>query len=84
MKTPSPRSDILTLPMHELIDKINNQEISSQELLELQLEQISKHNPSINSVVTIQEERAQNKAIEADNALQKGRAWDHCMAYQLP
>ena len=68
MKTPSPRSDILTLPMHELIDKINNQEISSQELLELQLEQISKHNPSINSVVTIQEERAQNKAIEADNA----------------
>ena len=31
MKTPSPRSDILTLPMHELIDKINNQEISSEE-----------------------------------------------------
>ena len=74
MKTPSPRSDILTLPMHELIDKINNQEISSQELLELQLEHISKHNPSINSVVTIQEERAQNKAIEADNALQKGES----------
>ena len=74
MKTPSPRSDILTLPMHELINKINNQEILSQELLELQLEHISKHNPSINSVVTIQEERARNKAIEADNALQKGES----------
>ena len=74
MKTPSPRSAILTLPMHELINKINNQEISSQELLKLQLEHISKHNPSINSVVTIQEERARNKAIEADNALQKGES----------
>ena len=74
MKTPSPHSDILTLPMHKLIDKINNQEISSEELLELQLEHISKHNPSINSVVTIQEERARNKAIEADNALHKGES----------
>ena len=53
MKTPTPHSDILTLPMHHLIDKINNKEISSQELLEIQLEHISKHNPSINSVVTI-------------------------------
>ena len=34
MKTPSPRSDILTLPMHQLISKINNKEMSSQELLE--------------------------------------------------
>ena len=75
MKTPSPRSDILTLPMHELINKINNQEISSQELLELQLEQISKHNPSINSVVTIDEELALKKTIEADNALTKGESW---------
>ena len=53
MKTPTRHSDILTLPMHQLIDKINNKEISSQELLEIQLEHISKHNPSINSVVTI-------------------------------
>ena len=36
MKTPTPHSDILTLPMHHLIDKINNKEISSQELLEIQ------------------------------------------------
>ena len=48
MKTPTPHSDILTLPMHHLIDKINNKEISSQDLLEIQLEHISKHNPSIN------------------------------------
>ena len=41
MKTPTRHSDILTLPMHQLIDKINNKEISSQELLEIQLEHIS-------------------------------------------
>ena len=75
MKTPTRHSDILTLPMHQLIDKINNKEISSQELLEIQLEHISKHNPSINSVVTIDEELALKKTIEADNALTKGESW---------
>ena len=75
MKTPTRHSDILTLPMHQLIDKINNKEISSQELLEIQLEHISKHNPSINSVVTIDEELALKKTMEADNALTKGESW---------
>ena len=75
MKTTQPRNDILTLPMHVLISKIKNKEISSQELLELQLEHISKHDPSINSVVTINEEHARTKAMEADKALQQGEDW---------
>ena len=75
MKTPSPRSDILTLPMHQLISKINNKEISSQELLEIQLEHISEHNASINAVITINEDLALKKAIEADEAMQKGENW---------
>ena len=75
MKTPSPRSDILTLPMHQLISKINNKEISSQELLEIQLEHISEHNASINAVITINKDLARKKAIEADEAMQKGENW---------
>ena len=75
MKSTQPRNDILTLPMHILIGKIKNKEISSLELLELQLEHISKHDPSINSVVTINEEHARAKAMEADKALQKGEDW---------
>ena len=72
MKTTQPRNDILTLPMHVLVNKIKNKEISSQELLELQLEHISEYNPSINAVVTINEEHAHEKAMKADEALQKG------------
>ena len=75
MKSTQPRNDILTLPMHVLIGKIKNKEISSLELLELQLEHISKHDPSINSVVTINEEHARAKAMEADKALQQGEDW---------
>jgi len=75
MKSIPPRNDILTLPMHVLIGKIKNKEISSLELLELQLEHISKHDPSINSVVTINEEHARAKAMEADKALQQGEDW---------
>ena len=37
MKTSPRRNNILTLPMHQLISKINNKEVSSQELLEIQL-----------------------------------------------
>ena len=75
MKTTQPRNDILTLPMHVLVNKIKNKEISSQELLELQLEHISEYNPSINAVVTINEEHAHEKAMKADEALQKGEDW---------
>ena len=75
MKTTQPRNDILTLTMHALVNKIKNKEISSQELLELQLEHISEYNPSINAVVTINEEHAHEKAMKADEALQKGKDW---------
>ena len=75
MKTTQPRNDILTLPMHVLISKIKNKEISSQELLELQFEHIAEYNSSINAVITIDKERALTKAMEADKALQQGEDW---------
>ena len=75
MKTTQPRNDILTLPMHVLISKIKNKEISSQELLELQFEHIAEYNSSINAVITIDKERSRTKAMEADKALQQGEDW---------
>ena len=75
MKLTKPRDNILTLPANILVHKIKNKEISSQELLKIQLQHISEHNASINAVITINEDLALKKAIEADEAMQKGENW---------
>ena len=46
----------------ELVEKLKKKEISSLELLEAQLEQIEKENPKINAVVTLDADRAIEKA----------------------
>lgn len=55
----------------ELVEKLKKKEISSLELLEAQLEQIEKENPKINAVVTLDADRAIEKAKKADNTKNK-------------
>jgi amidase len=63
------------LSAHQLASDIREQKISSQEVMEAHLNQISKHNPSLNAIVTLDEVYARQRAIEADEALAHGEIW---------
>ena len=56
---------------NDLVKKIKSKEISSFELLNALLEQIEKVNPKINAVVSLDQERAIEKAKLADNTKNK-------------
>jgi amidase len=49
--------------------------ISSRELTEHVFARIRAHNPAINAFVTLIEEQAMQRAMEADAALAKGKVW---------
>jgi amidase len=49
--------------------------VSATEVLEAHLAQIATHNPALNAVVTLDEERAYARAREADAALARGEVW---------
>ena len=56
----------------ELANKICSREASSVDVLEAHLRQIREHNPALNAIVTIDEERALACAREADDAMARG------------
>ena len=56
-------------PAVELAAMLRAREISSRELLDLQLGRIDRLNPAINAVVTLDAERAREQAAEADRLL---------------
>jgi len=49
-----------------LAGALRRRELSSRELLEHFLARVEKHNPALNSVVTLDVERARARAAEAD------------------
>ena len=51
---------------HELVDLIKNKELSSVELLENLLKRVEQVNPDLNAVVTLDADRAMDKAKKAD------------------
>ncbi|HXX48437.1 MAG TPA: amidase, partial [Myxococcota bacterium] len=57
----------------ELAGMLRRRELSSRELLELQLARITKHGKALNAVVTLDEERARADAAAADDELARGR-----------
>ena len=59
----------------ELASLIREHHVSSQEILEAHLDQIATHNPSLNAIVTLDEEKACQRAKEADEALARGEIW---------
>jgi len=66
--------DVFT-PAHVLADAIRQREVSSVEIVDAYLAQISRHNPNLNAVVTLDEEGARKRARAADAALGRGEAW---------
>lgn len=60
---------------HVLVEAVRRRQVTSVELVELYLAQISLYNPRVNAVVTIDEEGARARAKEADAALARGEVW---------
>src|SRR5260370_38495428 len=76
-KTPGP-----TIATHgvcssppQLAAAIRTGQVSATEVLSGHLAQIAPHNPKLNAVITLDAERAGERAREADEALARGDDW---------
>ena len=56
----------------ELLAELRAKTISSSELLEHYLDRIERHNPDVNAVVTLDTDRARERAAQADDARARG------------
>jgi amidase len=56
-----------------MLDALQVRQISATELLEQHLERIARYNPTLNAIVTPNEEQARRRAAEADSAYEDGR-----------
>lgn len=68
-------SNLVFLPAHQLAKAIQSREVSATEVLEAHLDHIAEHNPKINAFITLNEEKARQRAKLADEALAKGEIW---------
>ena len=68
-------SDLVFLPAHTLAKGIRDRTFSSVEVLQAHLTQIKKHNAKLNAIVTLDDERAIQRAKAADEALASQECW---------
>jgi amidase len=59
----------------ELAASIRERRVSSVDVLNAYLDQIARNNARVNAVVTLDEERARQRARDADRALARGEIW---------
>jgi amidase len=67
--------ELTFLTASELASLIRQHSVSSQEVLAEHLRHIAAHNPSLNAIVTLDEEQACQRSQEADDALAHGEIW---------
>lgn len=68
-------NNIIYLSTTEIAEAIRSAQLSAEEIVKAHLDQIEKHNATINAVVTLDVEGALKRAKEADAALAKGDNW---------
>ena len=68
-------SDFVFRTATELAEIIREKTAPAVEVLEAHLQQIAKHNPALNAIVTPNEEEARQRAREADAALAQEEVW---------
>ncbi len=68
-------ADGVFAPARVLAEAIRRREVSSVEIIDTYLVQISRRNPDLNAVVTLDEGGARSRAREADAALARGETW---------
>ena len=54
---------------------IREQRIGCVELLDLHLERVRRHNPTLNAIIVLDSGRARSRAREADAAIARGESW---------
>ena len=59
----------------ELAAAIRGRRLAAEELVELSLERISRHNGALNAICTLDEAGARRRAKRADEALARGELW---------
>jgi amidase len=67
--------DIVFASTTQLAAAIRAGHVSAIEVLQAHLAQIAAHNPTLNAVITLDAERAYERAREADAALARGEHW---------
>ncbi|MBO0748673.1 MAG: hypothetical protein J2O47_09985, partial [Acidimicrobiaceae bacterium] len=67
--------ELAFLPAVELLDLLARREASSRELLAMYLERVERINPTVNAIVTLDAERALERAERADDARVHGEDW---------
>jgi amidase len=67
--------DLVFTPAFALAAAIHQRRVSSIDALEAHLAQIARHNPTLNAIVALDEERARQRARDADAAIAKGENW---------
>src|SRR4051812_34589663 len=67
--------DPTTLTATQLLQLIRTREISAVEALQSHLDRVAQHNSAINAVITLDEQRALDRARAADDALSHGESW---------
>ena len=60
---------------HELAAAIRERRASAVEVLDAHLARIARHNPTLNAIVTLNDQNARVRAREADAALARGEVW---------
>src|SRR2546430_7573102 len=67
--------DIVFSSTTQLATAIRAGHVSATEVLQAHLAQIATHNPTLNAIITMDAERARERAREADEALARGELW---------
>ena len=74
-KAPTATGDAVFSSTTELAGVIRAGHLSAREVLNAHLTQIASHNSALNAVITLDVERASERAREADDALTRGEIW---------
>ena len=67
--------DIRTASATEALGLLAKGALGSEELLDLHLAQVRRHNDELNLVVALDEDRARARCRDADRALARGESW---------
>ena len=69
------QADLAYLSAVDLLNLLREKQVSSRELLDVYLGRVDKFNPDLNAVVTLDAERASERAAAADEATAHGESW---------
>ena len=68
-------NNLVFLSASQIAELIRDCTVSSTEVIEAHFKHIALHNPKLNAIVTLNQENADQRAKEADEALARGEIW---------